>query len=253
MSRRFSAWPILIALGIGLLLMARLTMPQQPASAQCGVTASSCKTCHETQAKYPVKTKGEWHVQHAFGDFCVYCHAGDVRAKDKAKAHANRVEPLADVTYTCATCHTDDCNVRADKYASVLGVTAGTGSGGPMAPRGLAPLVPFVPRLAGVGDVPSPFGGVSPFAQSGGGGDVSEEPTVNWGNVILAAMAFALLFGGGGFVAWNERKLATAAQSVGWDSLIQSRPELNEVVSLLARADAETVKTITQTLTERSK
>jgi len=255
MSQRLLKPLILILLGLTLALSAWLAMPQPQASAQCGKTASSCKTCHETQGKLRVNTQGEWHIQHAFGDFCVYCHAGDVKAKDKTLAHKGMIKPLADVTFTCATCHTDDCDTRAQRYASVLGVTAGEGGSGATAPMGPAPLLPFVPRMAGTGDTPSPFQQPSPSAQSG---TLGSEPgdnmrTVNWGNVILTVLALALLFGGGGFAVWNERRLLYAAQPTGWDRLIGARPELGEVMPLLAKADAQTVKAIARTLAERNK
>jgi hypothetical protein len=254
MSRRFFKLMLLITLGLALPLTVWLTLPQPQASAQCGKTASSCKTCHETQGKLRVNTKGEWHTQHAFGDFCVYCHAGNAQAKDKAKAHTGLVKPLADVTYTCATCHTDDCSARAQEYASVLDVTAGQGSGGPTSPKGPAPLIPLVPRVAGTGDTPSLLGQTtSPFVESSlPGGDVSAEtPSVNWGNVVLALIALMLLLGGGGYAFWNERRLLVSAQPSGWDDLIKARPELGEVIPLLAHADAQTMEAITQTLSQR--
>jgi len=62
----------------------------------------------------------------------------------------------------------------------------------------------------------------------------SDSPGVNWGNVALAAIALALLLGGGGFVLWNERRLVT-----GWDKTINARPELKELLPLLAQADPQ--------------
>jgi len=256
MSRPFFKLMLLIALGLALPLAVWLTLPQPQASAQCGKTASSCKTCHETQGKLRVNTKGEWHTQHAFGDFCVYCHAGNAQAKDKAKAHTGLVNPLADVTYTCATCHTEDCSSRAQEYASVLGVTAGQGGGGATSPKGPSPLVPLVPRVAGTGDTPTLLGQTtSPFAESSQpGSDVSAETSsVNWGNVALALIALVLLLGGGGYAFWNERRILTAVRPSEWGDLIKARPELGEVMPLLARADEQTVHVIAQTLQRKSK
>jgi len=254
MSPRFFKLIALIALGLALPLTVWLTLPQPQALAQCGKTASSCKTCHETEGKLKVNTKGEWHAQHAFGDFCVYCHAGNAQAKDKAQAHTGMVNPLADVTYTCASCHTEDCSSRAQEYASVLGVTVGQGGGGATSPKAPAPLAPLIVRVAGTGDTPTLLGQTaSPFAESNQpGGDVSAATTgVNWGNVALTLIAVMLLLGGGGYAFWNERRLLTTARPSEWDDLIEARPELGEIMPLLARADAQTVHTIAQTLSQR--
>lgn len=255
MQRGFPVWPILAAAGLVLSLTAWLSMPPSQAAAQCGVRASSCKTCHETQAKYPVRTRGEWHLQHSFGDFCVYCHAGNMKTIDKAKAHAGLIQPLDNVTATCATCHTDDCDTRAQEYATVLGVTVGQGNG-PTFPAGQAPLLPFVARPAGTGDQPATLGGQqpSPFAplSTGPAEDWAESRPVNWGNVSLAVIALALALGGGGLVFWNERKLGSV-KAAGWNRVVETRPELKDLMPLLAQADAQTVKVITHTLAERNR
>ncbi|MCB8981602.1 MAG: hypothetical protein H6657_29695, partial [Ardenticatenaceae bacterium] len=71
----------------GVILMVGLMWPQT-ANAQCGSSASSCKNCHEVQAVDPVNNDGtSWHEAHAFGDFCEFCHAGNVQATDEAGAH----------------------------------------------------------------------------------------------------------------------------------------------------------------------
>lgn len=252
MSQRFFRLLILIIVALALPLFVWLTMPQPQASAQCGTKASSCKTCHEIQGKLRVNTKDDWHIQHSFGDFCVFCHAGDAKAKDKVKAHKGMVKPLDDVSSSCAMCHETDCNTRAEKYAKVLGVTVGMGSGGPTAPRGPAPLLPFVPRVAGAGEqLLLPGQDQSPVAESFPPSSGDEEArNVNWGNVALAAVALALLLGGGGFALWNERRLSRRS---AWDKLIGNRPELGELMPLLVRADAQTVQVITRTLAERNK
>lgn len=103
-----------------------LLLPRS-ADAQCGSSASSCKNCHEVQAKAPVNTKGAWHTQHAFGDFCEFCHAGNVKAKDQTAAHAGMVDPLADAQGSCQSCHPDNYMERAQTYATALGVTLGAG------------------------------------------------------------------------------------------------------------------------------
>jgi hypothetical protein len=90
----------------------------------------------------------------------------------------------------------------------------------------------------------------SPIAESSPPSSSDEEPrNVNWGNVALAAIALALLFGGGGYVLWNERQ---HSQRLAWDKLIGNRPELGELMPLLVKADAQTVQVIARTLAERS-
>jgi cytochrome c553 len=250
MGLRFFKLLTLILVGLALSLLVWTAMPGPQASAQCGTQASSCKTCHEVQGKLRVNTKGDWHIQHSFGDFCVFCHAGNVKAGDKATAHQGMVKPLDDVSASCGACHESDCNVRADKYAKILGVTVGTGSGS-SAPRGQTPLLPFVPQVAGVGDQ-SALPAQSPFTGSSAssGDTTADERTVNWGNVALAAMAFVLLFGGGGFVFWNERQRSASSDL---NKLIVNRPDLGELMPMLVKADPQTVQVITRTLAERSK
>ncbi len=103
-----------------------LTIPQ-PAQAQCGSSASSCKSCHETQGEYSVNSKGDWHTQHAFGDFCEFCHAGNVQATDKAGAHEGLADPMADVAASCQGCHPQDLAERSEVYASTLGIDLSAG------------------------------------------------------------------------------------------------------------------------------
>ncbi len=94
--------------------------------AQCGSQASSCKSCHEVAGEDPINDKGDWHVSHAFGDFCEFCHGGNVQSPDKAEAHTGMVEPLGDLKLNCSSCHAKDFQAKADVYAKTLGVTLGT-------------------------------------------------------------------------------------------------------------------------------
>src|SRR5512141_1975997 len=113
---------ILIVCGIALAL-------PQPVKAQCGSQASSCKNCHEVQAKDPVNADGTvWHQSHSFGDFCYTCHGGNNQATDETAAHQGMVAPLSDVQAACAQCHPDDLQARADVYAKVLGQPVGMGN-----------------------------------------------------------------------------------------------------------------------------
>jgi cytochrome c553 len=67
--KRLTFWFVLIGLTL-VTVSALALMTVQPASAQCGSQASSCKNCHEVQGQMPVNNDGSaWHKSHAFGDF----------------------------------------------------------------------------------------------------------------------------------------------------------------------------------------
>lgn len=122
---------IFIIIGIAILVTTGLLIftPARQVNAQCGSQASSCKNCHETQGQDPVNNDGTtWHTQHAFGDFCYLCHAGNNQATDKTASHTGMVAPLSDIVTNCKNCHPKDYESLAQEYAAVLGVTVGTGS-----------------------------------------------------------------------------------------------------------------------------
>lgn len=114
----------------GLLLLAMgLIWTWQPlkAEAACGASTSSCKTCHEVKGELSVSKKGDWHTQHAFGDFCQACHLGVATASDKDQAHAGIIaKPLEKSDETCASCHPSDTAARVAKYGG--NATTGTNS-----------------------------------------------------------------------------------------------------------------------------
>lgn len=123
--------PTLALLGLLLVMTGGLwLLTPAPAAAQCGSQASSCKNCHEVNQKYPVNTSGDWHVAHAFGDFCQFCHGGNVQATDASLAHADMFYPLQDPGLSCAACHPADYAQKAQVYADALGVTLGGGATG---------------------------------------------------------------------------------------------------------------------------
>lgn len=95
------------------------------AESACGAGASSCKSCHKV--KMPVNSKGDYHVEHAFGDFCVFCHSGNTAAPDQEEAHQGMVKPLADLQKSCAACHPDDYEKLAEGYGAASASTIGSG------------------------------------------------------------------------------------------------------------------------------
>lgn len=113
--------------------------PQKTAQAACGASTSSCKTCHEVKGEDPVSKKGDWHVEHSFGDFCQACHLGVTTENDKAKAHAGIIaKPLSQSDQSCASCHPSDIAARVAKYGgSVSGPTpSGSSSTNTSSPNG---------------------------------------------------------------------------------------------------------------------
>jgi hypothetical protein len=188
-----------------------------PVGAQCGSQASSCKNCHEVQGQDPVSAKGDWHVQHAFGDFCEFCHAGNVTATDKVAAHQGMVSPMADVKASCQKCHSADLTAKAQVYATTLGITLAGGDSGaaPAAPTS----APDGGSQANTGSAtPEPIAISAPVNNQ----PVIDDPNVtdyaqrydeivlgqhlvNWGNIILGGLIGLLVIGGGGFIIVTEK------------------------------------------------
>jgi hypothetical protein len=211
--------PTLVFIGMGILLLIGVVFlwPTSSAEAQCGSQASSCKNCHETQAKDPVNNDGTgWHQGHAFGDFCYLCHAGNNQSMDEEQAHAGMVDPLSDVQAACGSCHPNDLMERANVYASALGVSIGTGGGSTGGTTGAPPSggsspgsgenpqePPAEPSSAEIVVNPSDVVDYSQRYDE----TVLGQRTINWGNVILWVIILGVAVGGGFFVYWNERRL----------------------------------------------
>jgi flagellar basal body-associated protein FliL len=205
---------IFIFSGLAIILVAvvLLLYPTADAQAQCGSQASSCKNCHEVQGQDPVNSDGTaWHPSHAFGDFCYLCHAGNNQSMDKDIAHTGMVPPLSDIKAGCQSCHPDDLQARAQVYASLLGVTVGSGgastTGDAAAPAEQSPTqAPEEGVEATAPEMVSASNEVIDYNQRYDELVLGKKP-VNWGNIILIVMIVMLLIGGGAFVYINERKL----------------------------------------------
>jgi len=194
---------IFVAIGVLLVTGSVFLMTATPAKAQCGSQASSCKNCHETQAQMPVNNDGTtWHTQHAFGDFCYLCHAGNNQATDKVAAHTGMVAPLADINASCKSCHPTDTLAKAQIYATTLGQQIGTGGNATSQPA--SSVVP-----AATGAVPTAQAVVVPSADMA---DYSQRydavamgiKPVNVGNIIVIVAIAVILLGGGFFVLKRE-------------------------------------------------
>lgn len=191
----------------------------QPVHAQCGSQASSCKNCHEVQAKDPVNKDGtSWHTSHAFGDFCYICHGGNQQATDETAAHVGMVNPLSDIKASCASCHPNDLQARVQVYADKLGIQLGS-SGAPAASSNGTPAAPATASAAAAANNTSatpqpaevaPQAALAPndpnlvnYVQRYNENALGKYPT-NWGNVILLIMIGAMLIGGGALVVSRE-------------------------------------------------
>ncbi len=234
--------------GIGL-----LTLPP-PADAQCGSAATSCKSCHEVQKVMPVNTKGAWHTQHAFGDFCAFCHSGNTKDKDKAGAHKGMVDVLADVKGACQSCHPNDYNDRAKKYADALGKTIGAGTSGGTTPTSAGTTAtgntncgPAAPTGSQTIDLNKVYAGLDEKAPNVVGN------AILIGLILMVALVFA------GLIFYYEKPLPRSiaafrqllATPVVTSANDASRPELGSLAPLLASSDPGTVRAVTQLLSDR--
>ncbi len=241
----------MITIGLLMVMGAILMLWQTaPANAQCGTQASSCKNCHEVQAKKPVNKDGTgWHQSHAFGDFCANCHAGNVQSMVVEEAHQGMVAPLSDVQAGCGSCHPNDLADRAKVYADKLGVKVGVGAGAAAAgtTSGASEATPASGETAQPASAQESKPVENPKESQPAGGalvtsgqDVIDynkryeetaggKTPINWGDIILVVLILGMLAGGGGFVFWNERRLrGVAAKSVEKTNAV-NLPEIKDI------------------------
>lgn len=236
--------------------------------AQCGSQASSCKSCHEVKGEAPVNTEGDWHIAHAFGDFCEFCHGGNVQAVDKAAAHQGLVQPLGDVKANCAACH-DDYQAKAQVYAVALGVTIGAGgasSGGvaepPSQPSNPSASEPSAPPAA-----PAASGETIDYVAQY---EAARAAPVSVGNIVVGTLLALTVLGGGAFVYWNEQRLRRQAvpkpalpdeavmRSDGQEALRAEAPgglspELEQLLPVLQSLDPRTLHALRILLSDRKR
>ncbi len=195
---------IFVVIGVLLVTGSVFLMTAAPVKAQCGSQASSCKNCHETQAQMPVNNDGTaWHTQHAFGDFCYLCHAGNNQATNKVAAHTGMVPPLADINTSCKSCHPTDTLAKAQIYATTLGQQVGAGGSGTAAATS-QPASSAAPATTEA----APTAVIAPadmvdYSQRYDAVALGKTPT-NIGNIILIAILAVLVLGGGFFVLKRE-------------------------------------------------
>jgi hypothetical protein len=239
---------IFLAVGV-LLVVVSAFLLATPAKAQCGSQASSCKNCHETQAQKPVNNDGTtWHTQHAFGDFCYLCHAGNNQATDKVAAHTGMVDPLSNISANCKSCHPTDFTAKAQIYATTLGVTLGTGgSSGAATPASTSAsaTTPFAPVAAATAVVPA--GDMVDYSQRYNEVALGQKP-VNVGNLIIIVLIATIVLGGGFFVLRREGFINISFEEPKRVAIQEKYPsdvvELLPVISKLKPDSRRTLKNI---------
>ncbi len=251
----------LLASGVVLLITVGIIflLPAQQVSAQCGSQTSSCKNCHETQAKDPVNNDGTaWHTSHAFGDFCYLCHGGNNTATDETAAHTGMVDPLKDIVSACKSCHATDYQAKAQIYGTTLGVTISAGASAPtqavsQPASSTTPAAPAAPAAAPAAPaVAIPTGNMVDYTQRYNETVLGQEP-VNVGNVILIVMIAAMLFGGGYFVLRREGWVSISFQDTRQIQATKTVPDgyptdVVEMVPELAKLKPEARRNLRQIL-----
>ncbi|MBI5053012.1 MAG: hypothetical protein HZB52_07060 [Chloroflexi bacterium] len=223
------------------------------AEAQCGSQASSCKNCHEVQGKKPINNDGKaWHTSHAFGDFCQFCHSGNVQSMDQNEAHKGMAKPLADVKLSCTACHQKDYVEKAQVYATMLGVALDTSGGGNKPTTSAAGTVsatqPPQPSLPAVTIAPAASVGSTlidfnqQYAET-----IACLCNVQWQQVILVGSLVSLLVVGGFLIirnGWWVNWLVNQTQK-----LEEPYPtEVAELMPVLANLESTTIESLRQIL-----
>ncbi len=237
--------------------------------AQCGSQASSCKSCHEVNGEMPVNATGEWHVSHAFGDFCEFCHAGNVQATDKAAAHEGLVQPLDDVKLNCSSCHAQDYQAKAEVYATALGVTIGGSGGAAQPPAGAATTAETTPQPAAEPAAEPAAQPVAEPAQQTAPQPVAapalpklasdevvdyvaqykaEQPQpLNTGSAVTGLLLAAVVALGAIFVIWNERRQHARQQRAAASlqaimSNDERAQEMKQLLPVLEKLDTQALR-----------
>jgi hypothetical protein len=232
--------------------------------AQCGSQASSCKNCHEVKGEDSVNAKGDWHVAHAFGDFCEFCHGGNVQATDEAAAHQGLVQPLDDVKTNCSSCHADNYQAKAETYAKTLDVTLGAATGGSTQPPAQPPTDSSTTSntAAQPAQVAQPAAAQPKPAATPTSNEITdyvaqyraEKPKpMSPGTIFTGLLLGLTMVGGGSFMVWNEKRLRSMPRPVASATTPDERSqEMGQLQPLLAKMDAETLRALRTLLSKRS-
>ena len=238
--------------------------------AQCGSQASSCKSCHEVAGEDPINDKGDWHTQHAFGDFCEFCHSGNVQSPDKAEAHTGMVEPLGDLKVNCAMCHAADYDAKAEVYAKTLGITLGAAVAAPTKAPADAPAADATPAPADVQPAPAeaakqpeaPAVNPETFTATPVSAEVIDyvaqyksaalPVSTSNGNLLFVAGLVVLgltIVGGSGVVMWSQKRPQPKAKPAT-DARSQA---LAQLMPMLDKLDAAGLHDVAEFVSQREK
>lgn len=225
------------------------TWQPQKAEAACGASTSSCKTCHEVKGELSVSKKGDWHIQHAFGDFCQACHLGVATANDKTQAHEGMIaKPLEKSDETCASCHPSDTAARVAKYGgnaasgtSPAATPTGTGNAG-TANQG-SNTVTVSPAATQIPVNENPNYDVIDFNKLG-----SKAPWLAWAVGVINVILLLVLLG----MLWRWKKgiwpWAYFKREGDWVNLQNLPHEGQQVIKRLLHTDLKTIMEINQIL-----
>lgn len=237
--------------------------------AQCGSQASSCKSCHEVAGEDPINDKGDWHTQHAFGDFCEFCHGGNVQSPDKAEAHTGMVEPLGDLKLNCASCHAKDYQAKAEVYAKTLGVTLGAAAAEPTKAPAAAPATEATPAPADAQPAPAeapqqpaaPAVNPETFTATPVSAEVIDyvaqyksaplQASTGGTNLFIAGLVILglTIVGGSGVVVWSQKRTPSKAKPAT-DERSQAMAKL---MPMLDQLDAASLRDVAEFVSQREK
>ena len=124
---------------------------------------NSCLTCHENL--YYLHDTGKWYCITEHKDRCANCHAGDATVLDKNKSHQGLIlHPQREDGEKCLECHPQDSNAHLEKFASIGGYKALSGTTPYIPPSMEASALPGIPGTNPlVENLPWAVGGVLAF------------------------------------------------------------------------------------------
>lgn len=100
-----------------------LALPQAgPALAQEGISSgeNTCFDCHEE--RYTLYDRGKWYCLNETSASCTDCHAGRAGAVTQERAHEGLIaNPLVNEAAACQSCHPDNAQERARRFAAIAG------------------------------------------------------------------------------------------------------------------------------------